>query len=505
MLEVLSTGFNKAKERLKGRIELTEENIEDSLKDIRLSLLEADVNLAIVRKFLAQVKEKALGETVDTRVSHDGKKIKVSAGDHFISICQSELESLMGPVDTTINYKTKPVSSIMLLGLQGCGKTTTAGKLASYLTGENKKPLLVAADIYRPAAVEQLKIIGQSLNIPVFSKENTSPPDLCKQALQHAKETGCDIVIFDTAGRLAIDNELMNELENIATKTVPDNTFLVCDSMTGQDAVKTAEEFNRRLNISGFILTKLDGDARGGAALSIKEVTGTPIKFLGTGEAFDRLEEFRPEGLASRILGFGDVVGLMKDFEDVIDEKKAEEDAKRMLKGQFTLIDFIEQIQAIKKMGPLQDLVDKIPFFKQMTGGASVEEGEIVKVESIINSMTPKERINPDILNDSRKKRVSKGSGRTVKDINELLKRFKMMRNMMKNMGKTGLLGKISGGLSNLPGMGGGGGLDLAGMMGGGGMQLPAKAPKMIPRDMKKKSKDKRKQAKKSRKKGRKK
>jgi signal recognition particle subunit SRP54 len=505
MLEVLSNGFNKAKDRLKGRIKLTEENINDPLKDIRLSLLEADVNLTIIKKFLAQVKEKALGETVETRVSHDGKKIKVSAGDHFISICQSELEALMGPVDTSISYKTKPVSSIMLLGLQGCGKTTTAGKLASYLTKENKKPLLVAADIYRPAAIEQLKVIGQSLNIPVFTKENTSPPDLCKLALAHAREIGCDIAIFDTAGRLAIDDKLMNELEHIASKTIPDNTLLVCDSMTGQDAVKTAKEFNRRLNITGFILTKLDGDARGGAALSIKEETGTPIKFLGTGETLDRLEEFRPEGLASRILGFGDVVGLMKDFEEVIDEKKAEEDAKRMLKGQFTLLDFVEQIQAIKKMGPLQDLVEKIPFFKQMTGGADVEEGEIVKVESIINSMTPKERIHPDILNDSRKKRISKGCGRSIKDVNELLKRFKMMRNMMKNMGKSGLLSKITGGLSNIPGLGGGGGgLDMASMMGGSGMQLPSKGTKMLAKDVKQKSKNKRKQAKKSRKKSRK-
>lgn len=504
MLEVLSNGFNKAKDRLKGRIELTEENIEESLKDIRLSLLEADVNLTIVRKFLSQVKEKAIGETVETRVSHDGRKMKVSAGDHFISICQSELEALMGPVDTSISYRSKPVSSIMLLGLQGCGKTTTAGKLAGYLRKDKKKPLLVAADIYRPAAVEQLKVIGKTLDIPVFHKENTAPPDLCRQAVSHAREIGCDVAIFDTAGRLAIDSELMAELESISELTSPDNTFLVCDAMTGQDAVKTAEEFNRRLDISGFILTKLDGDARGGAALSIKEVTGTPIKFLGTGESFDRLEEFRPEGLASRILGFGDVVGLMKDFEEVIDEKKAEEDAKRMLKGQFTLIDFIEQIQAIKKMGPLQDLVEKIPFFKQMTGGAAVEEGEIVKVESIINSMTPKERINPEILNDSRKKRIARGCGRSIKDINELLKRFKMMRNMMKNMGKSGLLGKIGSGLSNIPGLGGGG-LDMAGLMGGGGMQLPKRSTKMVAKDTKKKSKDKRKQAKKSRKKGRKK
>jgi signal recognition particle subunit SRP54 len=503
MLEVISNGFNKARDRLRGRIELTETNIEDALKDIRLSLLEADVNFTVVKTFISQVKEKALGEVVETHVSHKGNKLKASPGDHFINICHEELVSLMGPVDVDIRFGSRPVSAIMLIGLHGCGKTTTAGKLASYLAGKNKKPLLVAADIYRPAAVEQLHVIGNSLNIPVFYENDTSPSDICKQSMEHARNIGCDVAIFDTAGRLAIDDSLMNELENIFENTQPENTFLVCDAMIGQDAVKTAEEFNRRLDISGFILTKLDGDARGGAALSIKEVTGKPIKFLGTGESLDRIEEFRPEGLASRILGFGDVVGLMKDFEEVVDEKKAEEDALRMLKGQFTLLDFLEQIQSIKKMGPLQDVVEKIPFFTQMAGNAAVDEREIVKVESIINSMTLRERLNPDIINESRKRRIALGSGRTPKDINEVLNRFRMMRNVMKNLGKSGFMNRISGGLSNLPGLGMGG--DSGNIMGNGLPIGNMKTRKTLSLSIKKKLKQKRKQAKKARKKGRKK
>jgi signal recognition particle subunit SRP54 len=501
MLEVITSGFNKARDRLQGKIELTEANIEDALRDIRLSLLEADVNLNVVKNFIAHVQDKALGEVVATRVAHKGKKLKASPGEHFIGICHAELIALMGPVDVSIKFGSRPVSSIMLLGLQGCGKTTTAGKLAGYLRSKNKKPLLVAADIYRPAAVEQLQVIGKSLNIPVYSEKDALPPLICKRALEHARTIDCDVAIFDTAGRLAIDESLMQELEKIAAATQPENTLLVCDAMIGQDAVKTAEEFNRRLQISGFILTKLDGDARGGAALSIKEITGKPIKFLGTGETLDRLEEFRPEGLASRILGFGDVVGLMQDFEEVVDEKKAEEDAQRMLKGQFTLVDFLEQIQTIKKMGPLQDLVAKIPFFSQMAGNAVVDDREMLKVESIIRSMTRKEQTNPDILNESRKSRIARGSGRSVKDINEILKRFRTMRDMMKNMGRSGLLNKFASCLSNLPGLGNMPG--MGNLMG----NMPPINPMTLPRGMsgnqKKKLKKKRKDERKARKKSR--
>ena len=319
--------------------------------------------------------------------------------------------------------------------------------------------------------------------------------------MQHAREIGCDIAIFDTAGRLAIDETLMQELHDIASATKPENILLVCDAMIGQDAVNTAETFNKRLDVTGFIMTKLDGDARGGAAVSIKEVTGRPIKFLGIGEGLDRLEEFRPEGLASRILGFGDVVGLMKDFEEVVDEKKAEEDAQRMLKGKFTLIDFLEQIQTIKKMGPLQDLVEKIPFFKQMTGDAAVDDREMVRVEAIISSMTPGERQQPDMINDSRKRRIAAGCGRTVKDINDLLKRFKQMRDMMKNMSKSGMLGKLASGFGKIPGLG-----DMlpGGLPDSSALSLSAmKTPKPISAAERKKQKNKRKQAKQSRKKSR--
>lgn len=498
MLEVITSGFNKVRDRLQGKIELTESNIEDALRDIRLSLLEADVNLAVVRQFIAHVQEKALGEVVATRVSHKGRTLKVSPADHFINICYEELVSLMGPVDVSLRFGPRPVSAIMLVGLQGCGKTTTAGKLAAYLRTKNRKPLLVAADIYRPAAIEQLQVIGATLNIPVYTEKDVLPPLICKHALDHARTIGCDVAVFDTAGRLAIDDALMQELENIVATTQPENTLLVCDAMIGQDAVKTAEAFNRRLPVSGFILTKLDGDARGGAALSIKEVTGKPIKFLGTGEALDRLEEFRPEGLASRILGFGDVVGLMKDFEEVVDEKKAEEDAQRMLKGRFTLSDFLEQIQTIKKMGPLQDLVAKIPFFSQMAGNAVVDEREIVKVESIIRSMTPHERTHPDIISESRKQRIARGSGRSIKDVNEILKRYRIMRDMMKNIGKSGLLSRFAGSLSNLPGLG-----NLPGM----GPAMPplntASPARSMSEDQKRKLKKKRKEERKARKKNR--
>lgn len=498
MLEVITSGFNKVRDRLQGKIELTESNIQDALRDIRLSLLEADVNLAVVRQFIARVQEKALGEVVATRVSHKGRTLKVSPADHFINICYEELVSLMGPVDVSLRFGPRPVSAIMLVGLQGCGKTTTAGKLAAYLRAKNKKPLLVAADIYRPAAIEQLQVIGTTLNIPVYTEKDALPPLICKHALDHARTIGCDVAVFDTAGRLAIDDALMQELENIVAMTQPENTLLVCDAMIGQDAVKTAEAFNRRLPVSGFILTKLDGDARGGAALSIKEVTGKPIKFLGTGEALDRLEEFRPEGLASRILGFGDVIGLMKDFEEVVDEKKAEEDAQRMLKGRFTLSDFLEQIQTIKKMGPLQDLVAKIPFFSQMAGNAVVDEREIVKVESIIRSMTPQERTHPDIINESRKQRIARGSGRSIKDVNEILKRYRIMRDMMKNIGKSGLLSRFAGSLSHLPGLG-----NLPGMSPSMPPLTTAAPARSMSEDQKRKLKKKRKEERKARKKNR--
>ena len=316
MLETVSKGFKAAKNKLQGRSEITAEVVDDALRDIRVSLLEADVSFDVVKRFVARVREKAIGEVVDTKVKTSKGTLKVGPQDHFIKICHDELEGLMGPVDTSLRFgkdRHRP-TGIMMVGLQGSGKTTTAGKIANKLKKDGKRPMLVAADIYRPAAVDQLKVLGEQLGVPVFHQPGVQPPELCKAALAAAAHEKCNVVIYDTAGRLAIDDGLMTELEQIKANVGPHNVLLVVDAMIGQDSVRTAAEFDRRIGLDGFILTKLDGDARGGAALSIKEVTGKPVKFLGMGETLDRLEEFRPEGLASRILGFGDVVGLMQDF-----------------------------------------------------------------------------------------------------------------------------------------------------------------------------------------------
>jgi len=370
-------------------------------------------------------------------VSHGGRKIKVSPDQHFIKICYDELVGLMGPVDTSLDLKARPVASIMMVGLQGSGKTTTTAKVARHLEKQGRKPMLVAADIYRPAAIEQLKVLGKRLEMPVFFAPGKTPPQICKDALEAAQFKGCDVVLFDTAGRTIVDDTLMTELEEIKALTRPQNILLVVDAMIGQDAVNVAREFDRRLDLSGFILTKLDGDARGGAALSIKEVTHKPIKFLGMGEALDRLEEFRPDGLASRILGFGDIVGLVKDFEQVVDEKKAEEDALKMLQGDFTFDDFLKQLKILKKMGPLTDILDKLPLGALgVPQGMKIDERELVRVEAIVNSMTCYERAHPDALNESRIARIAKGSGQPVSQVTGLIGRFKTMRGLMRNLGK---------------------------------------------------------------------
>lgn len=449
MLDVVSKGFKAAKNRLRGQAEITEAVVDEALRDIRVALLEADVEFGVVKRFIADVREKAIGEVVQTRAETEKGRLKVTPADHFVKICHDELEALMGPVDTSLRLKPKGISSVMMVGLQGSGKTTTAAKLANKFLSEGKKPLLVAADIYRPAAVDQLKVLGERLGVPVYHVPDTAPPQLCADAFQEAKRLGRDVVILDTAGRLAIDEEMMAELEEIKARTQPDNILLVADAMIGQDAVKTAAEFDRRLSIDGFILTKLDGDARGGAALSIKEVTGKPIKFLGMGESLDKLEEFRPEGLASRILGFGDIVGLMKDFERVVDEKKAEEDAARILSGKFTLEDFVEQIRTVRKMGSLTELLEKFPLFGELPEGFQIDERELVRIEAMVSSMTPEERRNaPQIFDDSRIRRVARGSGHTEKQVRDLLTRYKSMRDLMGQIG-----GNAGGFLSRLPGM----------------------------------------------------
>ncbi len=442
MLDAVAKGFKAAKNKLTGKAELTEANIDDALRDIRVALLEADVEFNVAKRFLARVKEKALGQVVQVSVADKkGKRLEAAPGDHFIKICHDELEALMGPVDVSLQLSRKGErpAGIMLVGLQGSGKTTTVAKLANLLLKRGKKPIMVAADIYRPAAVEQLKQLGEKLEIPVFHEENVKPPEMAQHALAFAGEKNRDVILYDTAGRLAVDEEMMAELEKLKARAEPENILLVADAMIGQDAVKTAAEFDRRLDLAGFILTKLDGDARGGAALSIKEVTGKPIKFIGMGEALDKLEEFRPEGLASRILGFGDIVGLMKDFEGVVDEKKAEEDAEKILSGKFDLHDFVEQIKLVKKMGSVNELLEKFPLFGELPEGITFDDKELVRVEAMIASMTPTERKNPAAFflsgGDERIARIARGSGQKKENVRALFDRFFAMQRVMKQLG----------------------------------------------------------------------
>jgi signal recognition particle subunit SRP54 len=446
VLETVAKGFKAARARFKGRTEITAEVVDEALRDIRVSLLEADVALDVVKRFVARVREKAVGTEVATRVRTGQGRLEVGPQDHFIRICHDELEALMGPVDTSLKLKPRGPSGVMMVGLQGSGKTTTVGKLAKRFLAEGRKPLLVAADVQRPAAVEQLRVLGEQLGVPVFHQEGLRPPELCQRALEEAARDGRDVVVYDTAGRLAIDEPLMAELEEIKRRVAPDNVLLVCDAMIGQDAVKTAAEFDRRLSLDGFILTKLDGDARGGAALSIKEVTGKPIKFLGVGESLDRLEEFRPEGLASRILGFGDVVGLMKDFEKHVDEERAEAEAKKILSGDFTLDDFVAQIQLVRKMGPLGELMEKFPIFGEMPEGFQFDDAQLGRIVAMVGSMTPAERQRPDTITDSRLKRIARGAGRTEKEVKDLLKHYHGMRAIMRTVGDApGLLSRLPG------------------------------------------------------------
>ncbi len=487
MLETVAKGFKTARNKLRGRTEITAEVVDDALRDVRVSLLEADVAFDVVKRFVARVREKTVGEVVETKVATAKGTLRATAQDHFIKICHDELEALMGPVDTSLKVKPHGLTGVMMVGLQGSGKTTTAGKLARRFQSEGKRPLLVAADIQRPAAVEQLRVLGAQLGVPVFNEPGLSPPELCRKALEEAAREKADVILYDTAGRLAIDEALMQELEDIKAAVAPDNILLVCDAMIGQDAVKTAVEFDRRLGLDGFVLTKLDGDARGGAALSMKEVTGKPIKFLGMGEGLDRLEEFRPEGLASRILGFGDIVGLMKDFEQHVDEEQAEADAQKLLSGDFTLDDFVSQIRLVRKMGPLGELMEKFPLFGELPEGFKFDDAALTKIVAMVDSMTKAERMRPDLLAGTRLKRVAHGSGRTEKEVKDLLTQYQAMRGVMRSIGDApGLLSRLPGikqlfqlrqmqgkGMDDVLGAGAG---DVQRALAGGGMDPAAMA-----------------------------
>lgn len=434
MLDALSRGFRTARNKLAGKAELTEDAVVDALRDVRVSLLEADVEIDVMKGFLERVKQKTLGRTVQIKAP---KGFAVTPADYFIKACSDELTELLGGQEATLDLSGKP-ALIMMVGLQGSGKTTTAGKIARKLQSQGKKPMLVAADIYRPAAVDQLTTLGRKLNVPVFSIKGMNPVQLCSLAVTQARNVGRDVVIFDTAGRLALDETLMAELDQIKEKTQPANILFVCDAMVGQDAVRTAAEFDRRLAFTGFVLTKFDGDARGGAALSIKTVTGKPIVYVGMGEGLDKLDEFRPEGLASRILGFGDVVGLMKDFEKHVDPATAEKDANRMLQGEFTFVDFQSQMKMIKQMGSLREVMSKLPFMDEIMGqlpAEALDDRELTKVEAMIDSMTKQERRKPDLLDESRMKRIATGCGRPLQEVKDLKEKFQMTRLMMRDVG----------------------------------------------------------------------
>ena len=397
------------------------------MREIRLSLLEADVNYKVVKEFTNNVKEKALGEEVNK---------SLNPGELFVKIVKDELTELLGGENTPLNISGNP-ATLMLVGLQGSGKTTTIGKLANYLRKNNrKKPLLVACDVYRPAAIDQLKQIGKELNIEVYSEGKGNPVEISRNGIKYAKDNGYDYVLIDTAGRLQIDESLMDELDNIQKEVNPDETILVIDSMMGQDAINVINGFNDKIKLSGVILTKLDGDTRGGVALSVKHLTNLPIKFIGVSEKMDGLTPFYPERMASRILGMGDILSIVEQVQSEIDEKEAEKTAKKMMKGNFDLEDFLNQLNQIKKLGPLENLLKLLPGAKKMgLNNVNIDPKIMKRTEAIVLSMTPEERRDPSILKASRKKRIADGSGTTVTDVNKLLNQFEEMKKMMKMMG----------------------------------------------------------------------
>jgi signal recognition particle subunit SRP54 len=435
IFEGLSGKLQDTIKRLRGAGRVSEKDVKEMMREIKLALLEADVNFKVVKDFINKISERAVGQDVLE---------SLTPGQQVIKIVNEELIDLMGRTQSKVTFSPRPPSVYMMVGLQGSGKTTTSGKLASLLRKQGKNPLLVACDVYRPAAIKQLQVVGDQLNIPVFSMgDKTSPVDIAKAAVEHAKSRQFDLVIIDTAGRLHIDEVLMEELVNIKKAVTPHEILLVVDSMTGQDAVNVAQSFNENLGVDGIVLTKLDGDTRGGAALSVKAVTGKPIKFAGMGEKLSDLEPFFPDRMASRILGMGDVLSLIEKAQESFDEKKALELEKKMRTQQFTLEDFLDQMQQVKKMGPLNQVLGMLPGMNaKALQNVDVDEKKMSHVEAIIKSMTKKERLDPAIINGSRRKRIAAGSGTTIQEVNKLLKDFEEMRKLFKTMSDMGKHGK---------------------------------------------------------------
>jgi len=435
--EGLSSKLQETIKKLKSKGRITEKDLKEVTREIKLALLEADVNFKIVKDFINKISERALGQDVLE---------SLTPGQQVIKIVHEELIELMGSSQSKLTFSPKPPSVYMLVGLQGAGKTTTCGKLGNLLKKQGKNPLLVACDIYRPAAIKQLQVVGNQLGIPVFSMgDKLNPIDIAKASIEHAKSKQYDTVLIDTAGRLHINEELMEELKNIKNAVKPQEILLVVDAMTGQDAVNVAESFSGKLGIDGVIMTKLDGDTRGGAALSVKAVTGKPIKFAAIGEKMNDIEPFFPERMASRILGMGDVLSLIEKAQAAYDEKKALEMEKKLRTQQFTLEDFLDQMQQMKKMGSLTDIISMIPGLSaKALKNVNVDEKQMVRMEAIIQSMTPGERSDPSILNASRRKRIAAGSGTSIQEVNKLLKDFQDLKKLLKNMSN---IGKGRGGL----------------------------------------------------------
>lgn len=427
--EGLSERLQNVMNKIRGKGKVTEADVKEMMREVRLALLEADVNFKVVKDFVKRVSERAVGQEVLK---------SLTPGQQVIKVVKEELTELMGGEQSKIAVASRPPTVIMMVGLQGAGKTTTTGKLANLLRKRyNRKPLLAAADIYRPAAIKQLETLGKQLNMPVFTLgDQVSPVEIAKQAIEKAKEEHYDYVLIDTAGRLHIDETLMDELKQMKEVAKPDEIFLVVDAMTGQDAVNVAQSFHEQLGITGVILTKLDGDTRGGAALSIRAVTNTPIKFVGMGEKLDALEPFHPERMASRILGMGDVLTLIEKAQAAVDEEKAKELEQKMRTATFTLEDFLEQLGQVRKLGPLDEILKMLPGANKIKGlnNLQIDEKQISRVEAIIRSMTKEEKMHPEIINGSRKKRIAKGSGTSVQEVNRLLKQFEEMKKMMKMM-----------------------------------------------------------------------